>query len=290
MIVRFLREDEKLRFFNFAQTLPDRDFWGKKGRYLRGDFERFQKFWDYIKPFHPKFFLVAEENNRFVGFAVAVYNPDWIKELEERYGCTVEKRAYFLGIGVIQRRKDVLKAVIDEMTNRLSQKKMESAEYPTLGNICLTTATDILTPENVDSLILFREVGFRISECYYTMKLDLDIFKHNSRYSLKGKTFRFKERSIEVLERNDVLGSITWDPVENGRTSIGIYVTPAQRGEGLGTLLMAEALQQLKTREVKVVELGVDGNNLPALKLYRNFGFTVHRAHFYILVPCMHSC
>ena len=107
MISRTLREYENKRFFRFARNLPDRDFWGKKGRYLRGDFERFQKFLDYIRPFEPKCFLVAEEDNRFVGFAVAVYNPSWISELKERYGHSVEERAYILGIAVVQRRKDV---------------------------------------------------------------------------------------------------------------------------------------------------------------------------------------
>ena len=44
IIVRSLREGERTRFFEFAGSLPDRDFWGKKGFFLRGDFGRFQKF------------------------------------------------------------------------------------------------------------------------------------------------------------------------------------------------------------------------------------------------------
>jgi len=285
LTVRSLREDEKRRFFEFARSLPDKDFWGKKGSLLRGDFERFQKFFEYIKPFQPKCFLIAEEDNKLVGFVVAVYNPSWISDLKERYGYDVDKRAYILGIVFIQRRKDVLKALTHELTNYFSKKEVKSVEYPTLGNVCLTTGTDVLTPENVDALIMFREAGFKISECYYSMKLNLDSYKHNKEYLMEDGTFRFKERRIEIVQENEVLGKITWDPVENGKTSIDIEVTRAYRGKGFGTTLMAEALHRLKTEGIKVVELGVDGNNLPALKLYRKFGFEAYRTHFYIAIP-----
>jgi len=286
VIVRSLREDEKRRFFKFAKGLPDRDFWGKKGHLLKGDFERFQKIFDHIKPFQPKCFFVAEGDNKLVGFVLAVYNPAWISDLKERYGYDVDKRAFILGIAFVQRRKDVLEALMGELTTYLSKKKVESVEYPTLGNVCLTTATDVLTPENVDALIMFREVGFKIDECYYSMKLDLGTYRNNKECQIDEKLFCFKERSIEIVQGNEVLGKITWDPVENGKTSIGIDVTRTHRGKGLGTALVAKALRHLKTQGIRVIELGVDGNNLSALKLYRKFGFEVYATYFYILAPC----
>jgi len=286
IIVHSLRDDEKRRFFEFTKSLPDRDFWGKKGRFLRGDFGRFQEFFEYIKPFQPRYFLVAEENNKLVGFVVAVFNPKWISDLKERYGHDVEKRAYILGIAVVQRRKDVLNALTDELTNYFSKKEIKSVEYPTLGNVCLTTATDILTPANVDALIMFSEAGFKISECYYSMKLDLNSYKHKKEPRIERESFRFKERNIEIVHENEVLGKVTWDSVESGKTNLGIEVTRAHRGKGLGTALMAKALHRLKTEGVKLVELGVDGNNLAALKLYRKFGFEVYKTHFYINKPC----
>lgn len=282
IIVRSLKEDEKRRFFEFAKTLPDRDFWGKKGRFLRGDFERFQKFFEYIKPFQPRCFLVAEENNKLVGFIVAIYNPTWVSDLIERYGYDVDKRAYILGIAFVQTRKDILSALTNELTNYFSKRGVKSVEYPTLGNICLTTGTDVLTSENVDAFIIFREAGFKINECYYSMKLDLNDCKHNPTHPTETGSFRFKERSIEIVQGNEVLGQITWDPVENGKTSIDIFVTRAYRGRGLGTTLMDEALNRLKADGVTMIELGVDGNNIHALKLYRKFGFEVCATHFYI--------
>jgi RimJ/RimL family protein N-acetyltransferase len=283
LIVHSFEVDLRKRFFQFAKTLPDKDFWGKKGRYLRGNFERFQEFLDYIKPFEPKCFLVAIENGRLVGFIVAVYNPSWVAELEERYGHEVEKRAYILGMAVVQRRIDVLKVLTHEMMNYFSREGIRIAEYPTLGNVCLTTGTDVLTSENVDSLILFREAGFKVSECYYSMKLDLDAYRPE-RCSANERMFRFENGKIEIFKRNRVLGRVTWDPIKNGKTDIGIYVEPAYRGKGFGTVLMAKALEKLKTDGVKVIELGVDGNNLSALRLYRKFGFTVFKTHFYILI------
>jgi ribosomal protein S18 acetylase RimI-like enzyme len=285
IVVHSLGDRETERFFRFARNLPDEDFWGKKGRYLRGDFQRFRKFLDYIKPFDPKCFLVAEENDRPLGFIVAVYNPVWIDELKERYGYDVGKRAYILGIAVVQRRKDVLKTLTDEMMSYFSARGIEVAEYPTLGNVCLTTGTDVLTSENVDPLVIFREAGFRISECYYSMKLDLTVYKSKEECSAEDVEFRSKRRSIEAFKGSEVLGKITWDPIENRKTSIGIYVSQGHRRKGLGSALMARALQKLKADGVRTIKLGVDGNNLSALRLYRRYGFAVSKTHFYIFVP-----
>ncbi|MGD8505894.1 MAG: GNAT family N-acetyltransferase [Candidatus Bathyarchaeota archaeon] len=286
IVVRPLREDEKRRFFEWAESLPSRDFWGKKGSYLRRGLERFESFFEYIKPFEPKCFFVAEEDDKLLGFVVALYNSEWVSNLIERYGYDIGRRAHILGMAFIQRRKDVLNALTVELVEYFSKKEIETVEYPTFGNICLTTATDVLTPENVDALLLFREAGFKISECYYSMKLELDIYKCSEEYPIESGSFRFKERSIEIVLDDEVLGKITWDPVENRKTSIDICVTRSYRGKGLGTRLMAKALHRLKAEGIKVIEIGVDGNNLPALKIYRKFGFEVCVTHFYILKPC----
>jgi len=285
ILVRSLREDERKRFFEFAKNLPRRDLWGKKGYYLGGDFERFQGFFEYTRPFQPKCFLVAEEDKELVGFIAAVYNPEWIGELEERYGSDVVERAYILGIAVVERRRDVLKALVNGLDRYFHQSGIEGAEYPTLGGVCLTTGSDILTADNVDALLMFREAGFKISECYHSMSLDLETWNYDTELSRREETFRHKDRSIELIKRDEVLGRVAWDPVEDGTTDIDIYVKPAQRGKGFGTAPMARALQRLKAEGAKVVELGVDGNNLPALKLYREFGYEVDKTHFYIFVP-----
>lgn len=280
--LRSLGEDEHKRFFDFARSLPESDFWGKKGRYLRGDHGKFKEFLDYIESFDLRCFLLAEEDQKLVGFVVAVYNPEWVRALSERYGYKVRKRAHILGIAVAKGKHDAFATLTRGMMDRLHQRGILDAEYPTFGNVCLTTGTGILTPENLEALTTFREAGFRISDCYYSMKLDLPR-RHRSISSSKRLTFRQKETSIQILEGKEVLGTIKWDPVENGRTAIDVYVASAHRGKGLGTALLEKTLQQLETERVKEVELGVDGNNLPAIELYRKFGFTVTKTHFYLI-------
>lgn len=283
--VRSLKEGEEARFFEFSKTLPDLDFWGRKGRYLRGGPNRFKEFLDCIEPFQPKCFLIAEEENRIVGFLVAVYNPEWVKELTERYGYQIERRAHILGIALSQKRTDVLRALTSTTAALLSRNQIHSVEYPTQGNVCLTTGTDVLTPENLDSMIVFREAGFKIDECYYSMRLDLDRNEHQNESELCKGMFCSGDRCIEIREGEELLGKIMWDPIEDGGTEIGIQIAPTHRRKGFGTALMAKALMQLRTEGANRVNLGVDGNNIPALRLYRKFGFEVTKTHFYILLP-----
>lgn len=48
---------------------------------------------------------------------------------------------------------------------------------------------------------------------------------------------------------------------------------------------MTKALHKLKIEGVKTIELGVDGNNLAALKLQGNLGFRAYKTHFYVFAP-----
>jgi ribosomal protein S18 acetylase RimI-like enzyme len=284
--VRSLREDEKVALFDFVNALPEMGLWGKKTRYLRTGYRGFMRFFKYLEAFQLRSSLVAEENGKIVGFAIAAYSPSWITELTKRYRCDIEKRAYILGIAFDEGKKDVLNKLTTRLASHFSRKGIKGLEYSSFGNVCLTTATDVLTPENVDSLIIFREASFKISECYYSMKLNVESFTPSNKHQKEGMSFRFGERSVEIVGKNEVLGKTTCAPVHVSKTSLGIYVKQAYRGNRVGTALMAETLSHLKNRGVKSVELGVDGNNLPALRLYRRFGFEVFATHFYIMMPC----
>lgn len=284
IIVHPLKDDEKRRLFNFTESLPIKDYWGKKGGYLRGDFKNFQKFFKYFKTFKFSCFLVAENKRKILGFIVAVYNPDWIHILEERYKRDLQKRAHILGLAVVNRNLEVLKFLTKEMFAYLTQEEIKEAEYPTFGGTCLTTASDVLVPEYVDALTWFREAGYKINECYYSMKLDLNKETHvKVKRKVDGLKFEDKKGCIEISKDHKIVGRITWDPIKNYTTSIGIQVKPAQRGKGFGTLLMKRGLDKLRSEGVRTVELGVDGNNIPALKLYRKFGFYVDKTFVYII-------
>jgi len=54
-----------------------------------------------------------------------------------------------------------------------------------------------------------------------------------------------------------------------------VGVLPEYRGRGIGREIMFFALSKLRDFGVKVVELGVDAQNIPAVKLYEKLGFKV---------------
>ena len=285
-VFRLLKEGEERALFEFAEDLPERGYWGKKTRYLRTGYERFLRFFKYVRAFQPNYSLLAEENGRIVGFVTAIYSPRWNRELSKRYECKIEKRAHILAIAFNEGRKDILNGLVKKLSVCFSKEGIKGIEYPTFGNVCLTTATDVLKPENVDALVVFREAGFRISDCYYSMRLKFESHTSKNERQRKRTRFHVGNRRLEVIRKNQVLAKITWDPIQDGKTSIGVFVRQAYRRKGLGTALMAEALRLLRNKGVKSVELGVDGNNLAALKLYRKFGFEVYETQFYMIMPC----
>lgn len=58
---------------------------------------------------------------------------------------------------------------------------------------------------------------------------------------------------------------------------IAIYTKKDFRGMGLGSLLFEKILEELKNREIKKVFLRVNANRIPALSLYKKYGFKVLR-------------
>jgi len=53
-----------------------------------------------------------------------------------------------------------------------------------------------------------------------------------------------------------------------------LYVTPAQRGHGLGRLLLEAAIREARTRGADSMEIGVDEPDHSARRLYESLGFT----------------
>ena len=53
-----------------------------------------------------------------------------------------------------------------------------------------------------------------------------------------------------------------------------LYVTPAQRGRGLGRGLMETALREARDRGADSMDIGVDEPDLAARKLYESLGFS----------------
>jgi len=53
-----------------------------------------------------------------------------------------------------------------------------------------------------------------------------------------------------------------------------LYVTPEQRGQGLGRALMQAALETARGRGADTMDIGVDEPDLPARALYESLGFS----------------
>lgn len=53
-----------------------------------------------------------------------------------------------------------------------------------------------------------------------------------------------------------------------------LYVTPAQRGQGLGRALMDAALREARDRGADTMDIGVDEPDLAARRLYESLGFS----------------
>jgi ribosomal protein S18 acetylase RimI-like enzyme len=53
-----------------------------------------------------------------------------------------------------------------------------------------------------------------------------------------------------------------------------LYVTPANRGRGLGRALMEAALGEARARGADTMDIGVDEPDLAARRLYESLGFT----------------
>lgn len=65
----------------------------------------------------------------------------------------------------------------------------------------------------------------------------------------------------------------------------GIEVDPAERGRGLGLLVMAELLEWGAERGATTAYLQVLGDNTPALALYDGLGFVPHHRYRYLAAP-----
>jgi mycothiol synthase len=76
----------------------------------------------------------------------------------------------------------------------------------------------------------------------------------------------------------DGLAGFHWTKVHPGEPVVGevyvIGVAPAAQGTGLGRELLSAGLEHLRSRGVGEVVLYVEADNVPAVRLYRSFGFT----------------
>ncbi len=84
----------------------------------------------------------------------------------------------------------------------------------------------------------------------------------------------FDPAGLFVAERDGRLVGFHWTKVEDGIGEVYVVgIDPDAQGGGLGTALTARGLRHMHELGLRVVDLYVEGDNAPALKVYRNLGF-----------------
>ncbi|MCU1513010.1 MAG: mshD, partial [Microbacteriaceae bacterium] len=85
----------------------------------------------------------------------------------------------------------------------------------------------------------------------------------------------FRADDFIVARDGGGLAGYNWLKVEHGIGEIYVIgVDPSRQGEGLGRRLMEAGLAHLAGRGIRTAALYVEGDNAPALALYRSLGFT----------------
>ncbi|QGG40357.1 mycothiol synthase [Aeromicrobium yanjiei] len=88
----------------------------------------------------------------------------------------------------------------------------------------------------------------------------------------------FDPAGLFVAERDGRVIGFHWTKVEDGIGEVYVVgIDPDAQGGGLGTALTARGLRHLHEQGLPVVDLYVEGDNAPALKVYRNLGFRDHK-------------
>lgn len=87
----------------------------------------------------------------------------------------------------------------------------------------------------------------------------------------------FDPAGLFVAERDGEVVGFHWTKVEHGIGEVYVVgVDPSEQGSGLGTALTVRGVRHLHESGIRTVDLYVEGDNDPALAVYRRLGFTEH--------------
>src|SRR6266436_377518 len=78
---------------------------------------------------------------------------------------------------------------------------------------------------------------------------------------------------LVAVAAGEIVGQLRVDPSWMGFGDIGMMVAADWRGRGVGSALVAAAIEWARARGLHKLALGVFPHNEPAIALYRKFGF-----------------
>ena len=93
----------------------------------------------------------------------------------------------------------------------------------------------------------------------------VDIEARAARWRLDG--------SLVAVDGDEIVGSLFIDTSGHGYGEIGMTVARDWRGRGVGSALMAAAIEWARERDLHKLSLSVFAHNDAAIALYRKFGF-----------------
>jgi RimJ/RimL family protein N-acetyltransferase len=79
--------------------------------------------------------------------------------------------------------------------------------------------------------------------------------------------------TLVAVAGDEVVGSLHVDASRHGFGEIGMAVAREWRGRGVGSALLAAAIEWARERGLHKLSLGVFAHNAAAIALYRKFGF-----------------
>ncbi len=105
---------------------------------------------------------------------------------------------------------------------------------------------------------------------------EMDILAERERQKVLFEDDR--QGMISIFDGDEIIGNIAIRSVGKGRKTnhlctVGIAVRRDYHGEGLGTILMDNAISFAKNAGYKCMELGVLADNIKAQGLYKKMGF-----------------
>lgn len=85
--------------------------------------------------------------------------------------------------------------------------------------------------------------------------------------------------TLVAVAGDEIVGSLHLEASRHGFGELGMAVAREWRGRGVGSALMAAAIESARERGLHKLSLGVFAHNAAAIALYRKFGFVEEGRH-----------